>query len=125
MIAPAMDDGNQPATRKDLADGLAALEQRLTEASKGELGALEQRLTKELGALEQRLTKELGALEQRLTEFIRDIETKLLTAFYGYAESHQKIHNDLSISHSSIREILGSFENRLLAVEKRLNMPPS
>ncbi len=48
-----MDNGNQPATKQDLAD----LEQRLTE---------------------------------RFQEAVHDAETRLLKAFYSYAEAAQK-----------------------------------
>jgi hypothetical protein len=37
--------------------------------------------------LDQPATKaDLGDLEERLKEFMRDIETRLLKAFHGYAE---------------------------------------
>ena len=77
-----MDNGRQPATKKDLLD-----------------------------------------LEQKFVEAIHDSETKLLRAFYSYAEAAQKHFNDLDRSDSSLRERLGTCETRITEIEKRLNKP--
>ena len=55
-----MENGHEPATKADLA------------------------------ALETRLEGKLGALRDELTEAMRDSETRLLKAFYNFAESNQK-----------------------------------
>jgi hypothetical protein len=67
-----MDNGNQPATKADLA-------------------ALEDRVGKGFQELEDRVGKKLQDLEDRLgeqfREAIHDAETRLLKAFYTFAES--------------------------------------
>lgn len=50
---------------------------------------------------------------------LRDMETKLLRAFYMFAEATQKRLADLAF----IRERLTGFEARLTEVERRLNFP--
>ena len=81
-----MDSDPRPATVGDL----NALEQRID----GKLDALEQRIDGKLDALEQRLDGKLDTVEQRLLdrmgEMIHDRETRLLQAFYGYAETNNK-----------------------------------
>ena len=90
-----MENGNEVATKRDLAE------------------------------LEQRLTKDMAGLEERLLEAIHDAETRLLKAFYGYMESAQKHFVDLDRNDNSVRERLGTLEERINEIEKRLNMPPS
>lgn len=53
-----------------------------------------------------------------------DMETRLLTAFYDFAQSFQKNLEQLHRTDYSLGERLAKLENRLLHVEKRLNMPP-
>ncbi len=118
-----MDNGRQPATRQDLAD----LEKRLTDsftakfATKQDLAELEKRLTDGFTA---KLATDLADLEQRLREAIHDSETKLLTAFYAFAESNQRHLTDLGRGEQSMRDRFAALEMRLLDIEKRLNMPP-
>ncbi len=67
--------------------------------------------------------KDLLELEERLTESLHDTETKLLRAFYSFAEATQKHFTDLDRSDSSLRERLGTCETRITEIEKRLNKP--
>ena len=55
-----MDNGNEPATKRDLADLSGALKQ------------------------------DMADLENRLVEAIRDSETRVLKAFYSFVESNQQ-----------------------------------
>jgi predicted nucleic acid-binding Zn-ribbon protein len=82
-----MNNGNQPATKADVAAVRSDLE---------------------------------GVREQ-----IRDTETKLLTAFYDFAKVNQQRLSELEGSDAAIKRRIGSIEDRLLEVEKRLNMPPA
>ncbi|HEY4360138.1 MAG TPA: hypothetical protein VGN17_04195 [Bryobacteraceae bacterium] len=63
-----------------------------------------------LEAQDQRFQGRLDAGEQhildRLAETVRESETRLLQAFYGFAESNEQRH-------------------RVLALEKRLNLSPA
>ena len=66
---------------------------------------------------------DLAKLEERLLEAIHDSETRLLKAFYTYAEATQKHLVDLDKSDGSIRDRLGALEARMINLEKRLDLP--
>jgi predicted nucleic acid-binding Zn-ribbon protein len=68
---------------------------------------------------------DLEALESRLTAAIRDSETRLLTAFYDFARANQHRLSELEGSDATLKRRIGSIEDRLLEVEKRLNLPPA
>jgi len=68
---------------------------------------------------------DLKELEGRLTTAIRDVEPKLLTAFYDFAKASQYRASELETSDGALKRRIGSIEDRLLEVEKRLNMPPA
>lgn len=59
-----------------------------------------------------------------LKETLRDSETKLLQAFYTFAESNQKRLSEVERENAGLKDRLATFESRLTEVEKRLNMPP-
>jgi hypothetical protein len=105
----ATSNGNDPATKADL----QALEQRLEE----KMGAVEQRFEGKLDATEQRLRDHVG-------EVVRDSETRLLQAFYSYAEANNKRVGQLEMNDLGVVTRLGTLENRVLDIEKRLNIPP-
>jgi hypothetical protein len=90
-----MENGNAPATKHDLNE-----------------------------AVEQ-LRSEMNHAYNDLVERITDGETRLLKAFYGFAESNQKRMVELEGNEAAIRSRLGTLEGRLLEVEKRLNILPS
>lgn len=56
---------------------------------------------------------------------IRDSQTKLLTAFYEFAKVNQNRLSELEGTDAVLKRRIGSIEDRLLEVEKRLNMPPA
>ncbi len=101
-----MDLQNQPATKADI------LELR------ADMGALEQRIEGRMDTLGQRVTG-------RFTESIRDSETRLLQAFYSFAETNNKrfIQGDAATAMAVSR--LTTLESRVLELEKRLNIPPT
>ena len=112
---------NEPATRADL----EALETRLD----GKIGALETRLDGKMGALEARFEGKLDAVEQRILdrvgELVHDSETRLLQAFYGFAEATNKRFNQIDGNVGIFLNRLGTLESRVLELEKRLNIPPT
>ena len=71
------------------------------------------------------LRKQIGDVEGRLTEVVRDTETKLLTAFYDFAKANQQRVSELEGTDAALKRRIGTIEDRLLEVEKRLNMPPA
>lgn len=66
---------------------------------------------------------DLAALEQRLAEAIHDSETRLLRAFYGFTETVQTRFQAIEDSDTNLKKRMMVLEQRLLEVEKRLNMP--
>lgn len=90
-------------------------------ATKADLEALEDRLNERI----EILRSEMQHSHQDLNETIRDVETKLLKAFYSFGESNNKRVMELEGNEAAIRSRLGTLEDRLLEVEKRLNMPPT
>jgi len=85
---------------------------------KAELHNLEQRLEGKLDASEQRVV-------DRVSEIVRDSETRILKAFYGFAESSQKRMTQMELSDALLVSRFGRLENRLTEVEKHLNIPPA
>ncbi len=58
-----------------------------------------------------------------LTEVMRDIETKLLKAFYGFAEpTQQRLTQNEGVSHR-LDERVATLERRVTDIEKRINFP--
>ncbi len=70
-----------------------------------------------MDALEQRLT-------DRIVETVRETETKLLQAFYGYAEATNRRFVQIEANDAIMLTRFATLEGRVLEVEKRLNMPP-
>ena len=93
------------------------MEDRNMPATKADLAALNERV--------EILRAEMQHSLQDLNETIRDVETKLLKAFYGFAESNNKRVIQIESDQAAIRSRLGTLEDRVLEVEKRLNMPPT
>ncbi len=104
-----MDNGRQPATKQDLAN----LKKELQQGTK-----------QDLAKLQQATKQDLAKVKEELAEAIHDAETRLLKAFYAYAEAAQKHFAGLDHADSSLRDRLGSLETRMIEIEKRLNMPP-
>jgi hypothetical protein len=130
-----MDLQNQPATRADmqaLKTDVQALKTDV-QALKTDVQALKTEFKVDLGALEQRMDGRMegrmDTLEHRLTdrftEAIHDSETKLLQAFYSFAETNNKrfVQGDAATAMAVSR--LTTLESRVLELEKRLNMLPS
>ena len=86
-------------------------------------------LRAELHNLEQRIEGKLDASEQRMldkvSDIVRDAETRILQAFYGFTESSKKRMGQMEVSDAVLVSRLGTLEDRLTEVEKRLNIPPS
>jgi hypothetical protein len=104
-----LNDRNAPATKGDIAD----LEQKF-----------EQKFEQVRGEIDQ-LRGEVNHGYADLAERISDTETRLLKAFYDFAQSHQKRMTEIELSETSMRSRLDTIEDRVLQIEKRLNMPPA
>jgi hypothetical protein len=98
-----MENGNDsPATRRDLQD-----------------------LRVELSDFKVEVNTRFEAFEHRMDQRLHDMETRILQAFYGYAEATNKRLNQIDGNVAIFINRLGTVENRLLEVEKRLNIPPA
>jgi hypothetical protein len=95
-----MDNGQKPATKQDVAD-------------------LEKRIKQDVADLETRLDKRFAEIK----EFVQDTETKLLTAFYSFAEADQKHFIQVDRAAAAVGERLNTCERRIMEIEKRLNFP--
>ena len=104
---------NAPATKADL--------EELRSANKADLGELRA----ELKEGKAQLRSEMQLMHDEIVERIRDCETKLLQAFYSFAESNQKRVSSVEEETAAIKSRLATVEERLTGVEKRLNMPPT
>ena len=107
-------DRNAPATKGDLED----LEARLVARFEGRMDALDSRFEGRMDAQERRILDQVAQL-------IHDSETRLLQAFYGFAEATNKRLNQVDGNTAIFLNRLGTVESRLLEVEKRLNIPPT
>ena len=73
----------------------------------------------------EQLRSEMTHQYNDLVERMADGETRLLNAFYGYAQSNSKRLTEMEGNEVAIRSRIATIENRLMEVEKRLNMPPA
>lgn len=101
-------------------------------ATKADLAALRVDFTADLAAVEARLNErheilrgELQHSFDDLKETLRDSQTEILKAFYTFAESNNKRLTAVEGNEAAMRSRLATIEDRLLEVEKRLNMPPA
>ena len=84
-----MSGDDKPVTRKDLTDGLTSLETRIQ-----------------------------GRFEE-MSEQMRDIETAILKAMHGYAQSINAQAQRLSVSDAATQVRLSALEDRVLELETR------
>ncbi len=108
-----MEDRNAPATKGDLADVRVEL--------KTEIADVKAELKTDIAQLRTEMSHQYHDLVERLS----DTETRLLKAFCDFAQSNQKRMTELEGNEAAIRSRLATIEDRLLSVEKRLNMPPA
>ena len=90
-------------------------------ASKADLTAVETRLEQKMEMLRSEMNHQYNDLVERIS----DGQTEILKAFYSYAEGNNKRVAVLEGDGSAVRSRLAIIEDRILAVEKRLNMPPA
>jgi hypothetical protein len=71
-------------------------------------------------------TKEdLLNLKDEIVETMRDVQTEILTAFYGFSQTIQDRFKENDAIEASFKRRLTTLESRLLEIEKRLNLPPA
>lgn len=111
-----MEDRNAPATKGDLADVRTELKADIADV-RAEIAEVRT----EIALQRSEATHQYHDVVERLS----DSETRLLKAFYDFAQSNQKRMTELEGNEAAIRSRLATIEDRLLNVEKRLNMPPA
>jgi hypothetical protein len=92
-------------------------EDRNAPATKGDLYDLEARLEGKLDAVEQRMLDAIKAI-------VHESETRLLTAFHGYANNNDKRIQEVESNETFLRGRIAVLESRITEVERRLNLPP-
>jgi hypothetical protein len=115
-----LDDRNQPATKGDIADLDLKFEQLRTETKT----SFEQFRSETKTSFEQ-LRTEMSHNYNDIVERIHDSQTELLKAFYSYAQGNNKRVSELEGNEGAFRSRLATIEDRILEVERRLNMPPA
>ena len=95
-------DRNAPATKGDIADLDAGLSQRI-----------------------EMLRAEVQHGYNDLRETLRDSQTELLRAFYSFGQSNSKRFAELEGNEAAIRSRLGTIEDRLMELERRVITPPA
>jgi DNA anti-recombination protein RmuC len=113
----AMGNGDEPATRADL--------QQLEAKLSADLNRLEAKLSADLNQQGEQLRSEFHHGFDHLAEAIHDSETRLLKAFYTFAESNQQRLTQVEGNTTAVIARLATLETRITEVEKRLNMPPA
>ncbi len=81
--------------------------------------------TGNLRAEVEMLRGELNHQYRDLVERIADGQTELLKAFYGCAQGKNKRVAALEGNEGAFRSRLATIEDRILEVERRLNIPPA
>jgi hypothetical protein len=94
-------------------------------ATKADLNQLEEKLGADLQQLAEQLRSEFQHGFDHLAESIHDSETRLLKAFYTFAESNQQRLSQVEGNTTAVIARLATLESRIIEVEKRLNMPPA
>ncbi|MGD1072737.1 MAG: hypothetical protein ABSB15_21660 [Bryobacteraceae bacterium] len=108
-----LDDRNVPATKGDIADLRSELK-----------GSIDQLRTDSGEKLEQ-LRSEVNHGYNDIVERIHNSQTAVLKTFYSYAEGNKKRVAEFEDDGRTVRSRLATIEDRLLEVERRLNMPPA
>lgn len=107
-IVKTMENGNGPATKQDI--------ERLDAKLDAKIEQLDTKI--------EQLRSEMNHGYRDLVERLDDGITRMLTAFYGVAETHGKRLNEIDASEVAIRSRLSTVETRLLELEKRVYIPP-
>ncbi|MBZ5608801.1 MAG: hypothetical protein LAP38_11110 [Acidobacteriia bacterium] len=94
-------------------------------ATKADLTKLRDDVHSDMAKLRDSVNGDMAKLRDDLVEQMRDSETKLLSAFYAFAESNQKRLVQMDATDAILISRVATLETRLLEVEKRLNIPPT
>lgn len=63
--------------------------------------------------------------KDEIIEAVREVETKLLNAFYGYAKTNDKRVLETEANETLLRSRVATLETRVLDLEEKRNTPPA
>ena len=112
-----MDNGNAPATKRDIEE----LREQIRSATRQDIEELRSATKQDIEQLRSETNHQYNDLVERIT----DAETRLLKAFYNFGQTNSKRMTGVEDNEAAIRSRLGILEDRVMEVEKRLNMPPA
>jgi hypothetical protein len=119
-----MENGSSPVTKNDFeqlrSETKEGIEQLRSETKEG-IGQLRSETKEEM----EQIRSEMAHMHHDVIERISDTETKLLTAFYSFAQSNSKRMWEMESNEGALRSRMATLEDRLTKVEKRLNIPPA
>jgi hypothetical protein len=104
-----MDDPNAPATKSDIALILAAIEG----------------VKSDIDNFKVEVNTRFEQFEHRMEQQVLESEGRVITSTYRLAESMQQRIKQNEGNQAAFNARLATLEERLLEVEKRLNMPPA
>ena len=113
-------NGNEPATKQDLAAVRQDVDQ-LRSAVRQDIDQLRSEMKQNV----DQLSSDMKHIHDDLVERMADGETRLLKAFYNFAQTNSKRMTEIEGSEAFLRTRVATLEDRLLEVEKRLNIPPT
>ena len=114
-----MDNGNAPATKKDLENVRSEVKQ--------DLENVRSELKQDIENVKQEIEMSRSEFHHGfddLKEALRDSQTELLKAFYNFAQSYDERVTATEHESASLKKRLAIMETRIMEVERRLNMPP-
>ena len=95
------------------------------QAVRAEVQSLRSEIKTDIQSLRSEFKADIEAVVERLLEAVHDAETRVLNAFYGFAQTNQKRMTLLEATDTNMISRLGTVESRVLEIEKRLNIPPA
>jgi hypothetical protein len=94
-------------------------------ATKGDLVELRSELKGDLEDYKVETNLRFQAFEHRMEQFLSDMEGRIITSNYRLAESMLQRIKQGEGNQAAFNARLATLEERLLEVEKRLNIPPA
>jgi hypothetical protein len=117
-------NGDSPATKHDLEQLRSEVKQDLEQLRSEVKQDLVQHRSEVKQEFEQ-VRSEANHIHDDLVERIRDSETRLLQAFYSFADANNKRLVQGEAATALVISRITTLEDRVLGLEKRLNIPPS
>jgi hypothetical protein len=94
-------------------------------ATKGDLQQLAAQIRSESQEIAAQLRSEFQHGFDDLKEAMRDNQTEMLKAFYSFIQSNQERFKAAEDAETALKKRLAVLEDRMIEVERRLNMPPA